>query len=107
MPVFRATPSGDLGTAIRRAIESSNAGPMAEIQADMAAAKTVRDVSLADKARMEVEQMQRAAADRANPALATEYATNAAGMDSATGRGSRITCAACSSSLGQGIRTTR
>jgi hypothetical protein len=84
MPIFRAAPSNDLGTAIRQAIASSNLGPMAEIQADMSAAKTVRDLGLAEKARAEVEEMQRAQADRNNPALATEYARNVAGLDAPT-----------------------
>jgi hypothetical protein len=51
------------------------------MQADMGAAQTAKNLSLADKARAEVEQMQRAEADRANPALATEYAGNVAGMN--------------------------
>jgi hypothetical protein len=86
---------------------SSNLGPMAEMQADMAAANTAKNLGLAEKARAEVEAMQRAEADRANPQLATEYAGNVAGMNTPTRRACRITCAACSSSLGPGIRTTR
>jgi hypothetical protein len=81
MPVFRAAPSSDLGSSIRRAIASSNLGPMGEIQADMAAAQTARNLGLAEKARAEVEAMQRSEADRRNPQLATEYAGNVAGMD--------------------------
>jgi hypothetical protein len=81
MPTFRSAPSSDLGSAIRRAMASSNLGPMAEMQADMAAANTAKNLGLAEKARAEVEAMQRAEADRANPQLATEYAGNAAGMN--------------------------
>lgn len=83
MPVFRSTPSRDLTSSIRRAVASAGMAndPLNEMQADMAAASTAQKLSLADKARAEVEQMQRAEADRKDPALAAEYAGNVAGLD--------------------------
>lgn len=61
-------------------MQSSNLGPMAEMQADAAAAQTAQHFGLAEKARAEVEAMQRAEADRTSPAVATQYAGHAAGM---------------------------
>lgn len=54
---------------------------MGEMQADAAAARTARDMSLAEKARAEVEAMQAAQTARNDPALATEYAAHASGID--------------------------
>lgn len=83
MPIFRTAPSTDLRSAVARAVASSGQGnnPLLEMQADMGAAQTARNLSLADKARLEVEQMQRAEAERNNPAVATEYAGHVAGVD--------------------------
>lgn len=81
MPTFRAAPSTDLASSIRRAMQSTNLGPAMDLQADAAAASTAHNLGLAEKARAEVEAMQRAEADRTNPALATEYAGHAAGMN--------------------------
>lgn len=83
MPTFRTKPSGDLTSAVRRLVASggSNLGPLGEAQADAMAAKTARDMSLAEKARAEVEAMRGAEAARSDPALAAEYAGNVAGMD--------------------------
>ncbi|HEX5128100.1 MAG TPA: hypothetical protein VFV90_00055 [Usitatibacter sp.] len=80
MPTFRTTPSSNLTTSIRRMLASQNVGPMMDVQADIAAARTARDMSLAEKARLEVEDMQRAEALRRDPAAATEYASRAAGL---------------------------
>jgi hypothetical protein len=83
MPTFRTTPSGNLTNSIRQLIASggSKLGPMQEMQADMAAANTAQHLSLAEKARAEVEAMRSAEARRSDPTLRTEYAANAAGVD--------------------------
>ena len=83
MPTFRTTPSANLTGSIRRLIASSrsNLGPLAEVQADAAAAQTARNMSLAEKARAEVEAMHAAQAARNDPATRTEYAAHAAGID--------------------------
>lgn len=87
MPTFRTTPSSNLTGSIRRLLASGGGklGPLGEMQADQAAATTARNMSLAEKARAEVEAMRGAQADRADPALATEYASHAAGIDVPTG----------------------
>lgn len=86
MPVFRTRPSANLSNSIRRLIASGGSGitPMQEAQADMMASQTARNLTLADKARAEVEAMQRSEAARNDPAVATEYAGNAAGLDRPT-----------------------
>jgi len=84
MPTFRTSPSSSLTEAVRRMVASSRGaglGPMEEMQADMAAAQTARNMSLAEKARAEVEAMNAAEARRNDPALRTEYAAHAAGID--------------------------
>lgn len=81
MPTFRTAPSLDLKASIRRAVASQNLGPAGEMEADFAAARTAKELSLADKARAEVEKIQRGEADRKDPALTAEYAGNVAGMD--------------------------
>lgn len=83
MPTFRTTPSGNLTASIRRLIASGgpNLGPLGEAQADTMAAQTARNMSLAEKARAEVEAMQGAESRRADPALRTEYAAHSAGID--------------------------
>jgi hypothetical protein len=62
MPVFRTTPSQSLSASVRRMVASGGpkVGALNEITADAAAARTARDLSLADKARLEVEAMQQA-----------------------------------------------
>lgn len=86
MPTFRTAPSSSLTASVRRLVASggANIGPLQEVQADLAAAQTARNMSLAEKARAEVEAMRRAEADRTNPELAAEYAGNAAGLDAPT-----------------------
>lgn len=83
MPTFRTTPSGGLTAAVRRLVASGSAqlGPLSEVQADMAAAQTAQRMSLAEKARAEVEAMHQQSAMRADPAMRTEYAANVAGID--------------------------
>jgi hypothetical protein len=80
MPTFRTAPSSDLGSAIRRAVQSSNLGPMGEIQADMAAAQTAKNLSLAEKARVEAENAARSQTYREDPANAVTLASRVAGM---------------------------
>lgn len=82
MPTFRTTPSGNLTSAIRRMVASgAGYGPLGEIEADLAAARTARETSLAEKARAEVDAMRNAEAARSDPTLATEYAAHSAGID--------------------------
>lgn len=83
MPTFRTAPSQSLTTSIRNLVASggSKLSPMGEIQADSAAARTARDLSLAEKVRLEVEQMREADARRRDPAYAQEYAGHVAGID--------------------------
>lgn len=83
MPTFKTQPSRNLGAAIRNLIASGGGklGPLQEMQADQAAAETAQKLSLAQKARAEVEAMQAGAARRADPALRTEYAAHSAGID--------------------------
>ncbi len=83
MPTFRTAPSSSLTGSIRRLIASGggNLSPLLEMQADSAAATTARNMSLAEKARAEVEAMQAAETRRADPAMRTEYAAHAAGID--------------------------
>ncbi len=83
MPTFRTTPSSSLTQSIRRMLQSGGdrMGPLIEMQADQAAATTARNMSLAEKARAEVEAMRAAEAQRNDPALRTEYAAHTAGID--------------------------
>jgi hypothetical protein len=83
MPTFRTQPSSSLASSIRNLVASNRGrmGPQGEIAADQAAAKTIRDLSLADKARLEAEQMREADARRRDPAYAQEYAGHVAGID--------------------------
>lgn len=83
MPTFRTSPSSSLTGAIRRMLMSggSQMGPLVEMQADQAAAQTARNMSLAEKARAEVEAMNAAETRRNDPAVRTEYAAHAAGID--------------------------
>lgn len=80
MPTFRTAPSSDLGSAIRRAVASANLGPEVNMQADMAAAQTAHNLGLAEKARAEAEAVRAADVARADPGVATEYASHASGM---------------------------
>jgi hypothetical protein len=81
MPTFRTTPSLDLQASIRRAVASQNLGPDSEVGAEYAAARTAKELSLADKARAEVERIKGGEADRRDPALTAEYAGHVAGID--------------------------
>jgi hypothetical protein len=60
-------------------------GPLDLIRADLAAAQTARNISLADKARIEADELRNAAAARADPALQTEFASHSAGLNLDTG----------------------
>lgn len=64
----------------------ANLGPLQEAQADAMAATTARNMSLAEKARAEVEAMQRSEAARNDPNLAAVYAGHAAGVDEPTAK---------------------
>lgn len=83
MPTFRTAPSANLAGSIKRLLASSRSslGPLAEVQADAAAAQTARNMSLAEKARAEVEAMHQQQAARNDPAQRTEYAAHASGID--------------------------
>jgi hypothetical protein len=87
MPTFRSAPSANLATSIKRLV-ASNRGqitPMQEMQVDQAAADTAHKTSLAEKVRLEAEEMRNAAAARANPAASTEFASHSAGINLDTG----------------------
>jgi hypothetical protein len=88
MPTFRSTPSESLTGSVRRLIASGgpNVSQMQEIQADVAAAQTARNMSLAEKARAEVEAMRQAQRDRTDPNTIAAYAGHAAGVDEPTAR---------------------
>ena len=83
MPTFRSRPSGDLTSSVANLVRSGagRLGPLDMMRADMAAAQTARNLSLAEKARLEAEEMRLADARRADPNAGVDYATNAAGMD--------------------------
>jgi hypothetical protein len=86
MPTFRTAPSTSLTASIRRMVASGGGklSPLQEMQADAMAAQTAQHLGLAEKARAEAEAMRNSQADRANPAVATEYAGNVAGIDAPT-----------------------
>jgi hypothetical protein len=81
VPTFRTQPSLDLKASIRRLVASQDAGGEGEMAADFAAARTAKEMGLAEKARAEVEKIKNSEADRRDPALTAEYAGNVAGMD--------------------------
>lgn len=83
MPTFRTTPSANLAGSIKRLLASNRTqlGPLAEVQADSAAADTAHKMTLAEKARAEVEAMNAATAARNDPNTATEFATHSAGIN--------------------------
>lgn len=83
MPTFRATPSASLTGSIRKLLASNGGAisPLQEIQVDQAAADTAHKMGLAEKARFEVESMQREDAARADPAARTAFAAHSAGID--------------------------
>jgi hypothetical protein len=87
MPTFRTAPSAGLAESIRRAVASGGGrlSPLQEIQADQEAAETAQRLSLAEKARFEVEQAQRAAQLRTDPMARSQFAAHAAGLDEPTG----------------------
>lgn len=87
MPLFRSQPSRNLMSSVQRLVASGGGKltPLAEMQADMAAAKTARDMSLAEKARVEAEHARKIEQQRTDPATLTDFASNAAGMDTPSG----------------------
>lgn len=76
MPTFRTAPSSSISTSLRNLMRSSD-GSLDQIMADQMAARTARDVGLAEKARLEAEAMRRIA----DPKLRTEFASHAAGIN--------------------------
>lgn len=82
MPSFRTRPSQNLASSIRRLIASSGGvSPLNELQADALAAQTAHRTSLVEKVRAEVEAAKAAEARRNDPAVRTEYASHAAGIN--------------------------
>jgi len=83
MPTFRTSPSSSLTEAVRRLVASGGTqlSPLQEMKADQMGAVNARNMSLAEKARAEVEAMQAGEARRADPALQTEYAAHSAGIN--------------------------
>lgn len=87
MPTFRTAPTSNLNASIRRLVASGGGklNALGEMQADMAAARTQRDLNLADKARIEAEALRNAEVTRRDPASQTQYASDVAGLDTASG----------------------
>lgn len=88
MPYFSSTPSSGLAASLRRAVGGLGGGaldPLQAIQIDRLAADTAHKLTLSEKLRVESENLRRAGADRQSPELASEYASNAAGIDIPTG----------------------
>lgn len=87
MPLFRTQPSSNLYNSVARLVASGGArlSPLQEMQADMAAARTMRDRSLAEKARIEAEEMRATQLKRNDPNTVTQFASHAAGMDVPSG----------------------
>lgn len=85
MPMFRTQPSSSLTGSMRSILQSGNLGPLGEIQAGMVASRMQHESALAEKARLENEQLRAAASMREDPNVAAEYASNVAGMDVPSG----------------------
>lgn len=91
MPYFSTQPSPGIADSVRNLVSTLGGGNVsgkdliaadhAALQAGTAMASAQHNNALSEKVRLEVEQMRKAAADRENPALATEYAGRAAGID--------------------------
>lgn len=87
MPYFSTAPSTSLSAAIRRAVSGGGGlDGMQQIAIDQAAASTAQHQSLAQKARAEAEALLHALAQRNDPRIAEQFASNAAGLDLPTGR---------------------
>jgi hypothetical protein len=82
MPTFRTAPTPGLHESISRAVAASRRGitPLDEAQVEQYRTKQDHELALTDKVRAEAEALRSAQADRTNPAVATEYAGNVAGM---------------------------
>lgn len=87
MPTFKTEPTQDLNSAIRRLVASGGGRTQGldEMRVDAMAAGAARNMSLADKARLEAEALRNAETLRADPKARTEYAADAAGMDQPSG----------------------
>lgn len=86
MPTFRSGGSPSLNAAVRRYAASRQLGGSGgEIAADQAAARTVRDLSLADKARTEAQAARDAEALRNNPDEHIAYGSDVANIDVPSG----------------------
>jgi hypothetical protein len=79
MPTFRSAPSANLARSIKNLAASRQLrdSPLIEIQADQLAAQNARNMSLAEKARLEAQALRDAQAQRDNPSTAIEYGADA------------------------------
>ena len=86
MPTFRTQSSSNLSESVRRLVNSSrNPSELELLQVDAKAADMARNTALAEKARLEAEELRKAAAAREDPAARTEFASNSAGINYDTG----------------------
>lgn len=86
MPLFRTQPSSSLSSSIANLIAGSGGlSAVDEGNITHRAARTARELTLLDKARMEAQALRDAQAFRQDPANATRYATHSAGLDEPTG----------------------
>ena len=85
MPVFKSAPSGSIANSVRALLSMGGPTQGQYDAVDSAAASYNRNMSLAEKARLEAEQMREQAALRANPGFADQFSSRVAGVDLPTG----------------------
>jgi hypothetical protein len=79
MPTFRSRPSGNLRSAITSLVQG--ASPLDEIRVDAAAAQTARNLSLAEKARIEAENLRLVQRQQEDPEAVGTFAAHSAGIN--------------------------
>lgn len=87
MPLFRTARPNSLGASIQNLIgQGGGQGALSDLYAESMAAKVAHDWSAAEKLRAEAEAGRASLAARTNPAIAEQFATQAAGLDIPSGR---------------------
>lgn len=87
MPLFRTARPNSLGASIQNLIgQGGGQGALSELYGESMAAKIAHDWSAAEKLRAEAEAGRASLAARTNPAIAEQFATQAAGLDIPSGR---------------------
>lgn len=85
MPTFSTKPSSSLGTSIRNLVAGiGGPNPLQLMQMEGMGAETAQRSALAEKARMEVEEMRKAAKEREDPTARTRFVGSSAGLDDPT-----------------------